>query len=34
MYKKCLLVLWRGVMIMWKVKRGVERCDSCQYIEG
>ena len=19
---------------MWKVERGVERCDSCQYIEG
>ena len=21
-------------MVMWKVERGVERCDSCQYIEG
>ena len=35
---KCIrnvcLVLWRGAMVMWKVLKGVERCDSCQYIEG
>ena len=32
MYNKCLLVLWRGVMVMWKVERDVKGCDSCQYI--
>ena len=31
---KMSVSLWRGIMVMWEVKTGVDMGDSCQYIEG